>query len=344
MKTPPVLGCFLVATCCAISPFTTRAADVLADLDGILQLRENQGQAEIVFACETFLQSHPDSVVDATVRYYLAKALHDTRKYSDSLEAVDGMLRRHANHGLLEAAVMLKGENLRLLQKHEESIPVFRQAHDLAHRHQGANAAHAHYHIIQALHQMKRVDDAKAEFESLKADYPSSSYVRSASSLLDRPAAGAARPETGPAVGAVAPDIEYILLADGRRQRLSELKGKVIALEFWASWCGPCQAPMAKMQTYREKHPEWGNRVELLAVSIDNTKDKAVDHLQAKGWDKTRNAWAGDGGFRSPPPVAYGVRGIPSMFIIDAAGKVAHKGHPMRLDTPKLIDELLGKK
>jgi thiol-disulfide isomerase/thioredoxin len=333
----------LMAFCLILVPHAD-ATDALADLDGILQLREERRQDELVFACESFLQAHPSSPVDATVRFYLAKALHDGRKYVDSIDSVDEMLRRHPGHGLLEAAVMLKGESLRLLKKHEESIPVFRLARELAHRHKGANAAHAHYHIIQALHELKRTDEARTELEVLKKDYPSSSYVRSATSALDRPVAQASRPpETGPAEGAEAPDIEFVLLEDGRRRRLSDFKGKVVVLEFWASWCGPCQAPMAKMQTYREKHPEWGNRVELLTVSIDNTKDKASDHLRAKGWDKTLNAWGGDGGFRSPPPVAYGVRGIPSMFIIDAAGKVAHKGHPMRLDTPKLVDDLLGR-
>lgn len=345
MKNP-----FILRLCAALALLTValshaKAADPLADLDNILQFRENKRNSDVIFACETYLNSHPDSAADATVRFYLAKALYDDKKYADSIEAVDALLRRHPKTDLLEVAVMLKGEGFRLQRKYAEMIPVFRQARELAHLHRGDNAAHAQYHVIQGLQYGKKMDEAKAELEKLKKDYPDSSYVRTATTLLNRKPATAttSRPETGPKVGSTAPDIEFISLMDGSTGKLSDLKGRVIALEFWASWCGPCQAPMAKMQTYRTKHPEWGDKVELLAVSIDNTKDAALKHLKLKGWNNTQNAWAGDGGFKSKPAAAYGVRGIPSMFIIDADGKVSHKGHPMRLDTPKLIDTLLGK-
>jgi len=342
MKTQSVTQPLVHLALIAFTAGRLAAADALSDLDNILQLRENRRNADVIFACETFLNAHPGSAADATVRYYLAKALYDEKKYADAIEAIDELLKRHPGTDLLEAATMLKGEAYRLQRKYAEMIPVFRKARELASRHQGANAAHAHYHIIQGLHYTRQADKAKAELEQLKKDHPTSSYVRSATSLLSQKAP-AARPETGPKVGAPAPDIEFISLADGVTRKLSDFKGRVVALEFWASWCGPCQAPMAKMQTYRAKHPEWGDKVELLAVSIDNTRDAAAKHIQRKGWNKTHNAWAGEGGFRARPPVTYGVRGIPSMFIIDAQGRIAHKGHPMSLDTPKLIDQLLAK-
>jgi thiol-disulfide isomerase/thioredoxin len=144
-------------------------------------------------------------------------------------------------------------------------------------------------------------------------------------------------------VGTEAPDIEFTLLADGAAKKLSSYRGKVVVIDFWASWCGPCQAPMAKMQTYRELHPAWGDKVELIALSIDNTKDAAANHLASKGWNTTTNAWAGDGGFRAPAPTAYGVRGIPIAFVIDAAGKIAASGHPGSLDIGGIVDGLLAK-
>lgn len=144
--------------------------------------------------------------------------------------------------------------------------------------------------------------------------------------------------------GGKAPDIDFIVLKDGKTQKLSDFKGKVVVIDFWASWCGPCQAPMAKMQTFREKHPEWGDKVVLMALSIDDTIDKASTHLGKNSWDKTHNTWAGDGGFKSKPPQAYAVRGIPSCFIIDQEGNISSAGHPASLDIPKLIDVLLSKK
>ena len=85
------------------------------------------------------------------------------------------------------------------------------------------------------------------------------------------------------------------------------------------------------------------DKVELIALSIDNTKEAASTHLESRGWNKTTNAWAGDGGFRAPAPTAYGVRGIPSVFVIDAAGKIAANGHPGSLDLGGIVDGLLAK-
>ena len=59
------------------------------------------------------------------------------------------------------------------------------------------------------------------------------------------------------AAGADAPDLTLAGLPDERPERLSDHRGKVVVLVFWASWCGPCQEEMATLQTLPEKHPEW---------------------------------------------------------------------------------------
>ena len=343
-----IVRTFLTLALFAGAAAPVAAADALKDLVNILSLRESKKDAEVAFACESYLNAHPKSAADATVRFYLAKALYDQKEHKDAIEAVDELLARHPKTELLEAAVMMRGEARRLTSKWANAIPDFRQAEELAAQHKGANAPHALYHVIQGLNFLKKHDEAEKELARLKKEYPKSTYIRSATSLLARNKKTDTAKKTSPtkrglAAGTAAPDVEFVLLADDSKKKISDFRGKVLVVDFWASWCGPCQTPMAKMQTYREKHAEWGDKVELIALSIDNTKAAAVRHLKSKGWDKTYNVWAGDGGFRAEAPTAYGIRGIPTVYIIDQEGKIARTGHPNSIDIPKLVDELLAK-
>ena len=95
--------------------------------------------------------------------------------------------------------------------------------------------------------------------------------------------------------GTPAPEIEFVRLSDQTKAKLSDFRGKVLVLEWWATSCGPCQEPMAKLQKLRDRHPEWTNKVEIVTVSIDDQLRQAREHLAKRGWTNTFNAWAGPG-------------------------------------------------
>jgi thiol-disulfide isomerase/thioredoxin len=145
-------------------------------------------------------------------------------------------------------------------------------------------------------------------------------------------------------LGTTVPEIEFTTLAGEKKMKLSDLRGKVVVLDFWSTDCGPCQEPMAKLQTLRQTHPDWQDKVALVPLSIDDTLKIVRDHVNQRGWTNTFNVWAGDGDFHSQPASAFRVDRVPTSYIIDAQGRIIRAGHPVGMDIGNEVDALLGKK
>jgi thiol-disulfide isomerase/thioredoxin len=141
--------------------------------------------------------------------------------------------------------------------------------------------------------------------------------------------------------GTAAPDVGFIRLDDETNVKLSDFRGKVVVLEWWSTWCGPCQRPMAELQTLQAQHPEWKDRVKVMALSIDDELPQLRAHLAKRGWTNSFNVWAGPGGWMSAPAKQFRIHGVPTCYIIDTQGKVVHGGNPMGLQVTNLIARLL---
>ena len=143
--------------------------------------------------------------------------------------------------------------------------------------------------------------------------------------------------------GAAIPDFSFTAIADGHTEKISDLRGKTVVLDFWATWCGPCQSLLADEQSLLAKHPGWRDRVVILSMSVDDKMETVQKHLATRGWTNTFNAWAGSGVFLSAPAQALHVRELPTLYVIDPQGFIVGDGGILPSYIAKLVDQTLEK-
>lgn len=122
--------------------------------------------------------------------------------------------------------------------------------------------------------------------------------------------------------GSVAPELEFSD-PDGKVRKLSDLRGKVVLIDFWASWCGPCRKENPHVRAMYEKYHDRG--FEVFSVSLDNNKDRWKDAIAKDGlvWPNHVSDLKGWG---SAAAKLYGVSSIPSTFLVDKDGRIIAKG------------------
>ena len=124
------------------------------------------------------------------------------------------------------------------------------------------------------------------------------------------------------------PQLEFQAV-DGARISLENLRGKIVLVDFWATWCGPCMAEAEHMVRINEEYGPKG--LVFLGISLDRNKGQMM-----RVCGEQRFTWPQ---YFDPAGVAavsseWGVTGIPSTFLINPDGVVAWQGHPAAIDRP----------
>ncbi len=151
-------------------------------------------------------------------------------------------------------------------------------------------------------------------FTALHSKYPEHPIVKERWNIMNSPASKVN-------IGAIAPELEFPN-PDGKMLKLSDLRGKVVLIDFWASWCGPCRKENPNVTNIYRKYHDKG--FEIFSVSLDSD---AASWKRAIETDKL--VWPNHVSdlkkWQSQAAAIYNVRSIPSTFLLDKEGRIVQK-------------------
>jgi thiol-disulfide isomerase/thioredoxin len=140
-----------------------------------------------------------------------------------------------------------------------------------------------------------------------------------------------------PAVGAAMPKLSGLLPGAA----LPNTSGKVVLVDFWASWCGPCKASFPSMERLQQKYSAKGLVIIGIGVDEDAAKYQAFAAKNKVNFTLVHDAQHKAAGFFNPPT-------MPSSYLVDRTGKIRYihqgfKGAKTEAEYAKEIEQLLGK-
>ena len=180
----------------------------------------------------------------------------------------------------------------------------------------------------RALAYLKQDDAAKARFQQYVEMRPADDPDRQrALRYIEQPELARAR---------MAPAFA-ITTSDGQRLSLDELKGKVVLIDFWATWCGPCREALPRIKSIAQKFA--GQPLVVLSISLDDDEAKWKDFTAKNGmtWPQYRDA-----GYSGAVAKLFDVTAIPHTFTIDADG-VLQDEHIGDADTEGKLKKLVAR-
>jgi thiol-disulfide isomerase/thioredoxin len=146
--------------------------------------------------------------------------------------------------------------------------------------------------------------------------------------------------------GEAAPDFALppLRTADGANEiRLADFRGKVVYVDFWASWCPPCLVSIPLLNELRDEYVNTGKPFEVLAVNVDSDPEDGIEFLL----DEPVN-YVVVSDPAGTTPALYKVPGMPTSYLVDAQGQVrlVHEGFKrsdielIKAEVDKLLEEV----
>lgn len=198
--------------------------------------------------------------------------------------------------------------------------------------------------LMKAMLYLEVLDNTEkgtALVQQIKQEYPETKAGKSADAILEnvKQQEGAKKIQRELVEGSKFPDFDEKDL-DGKSLSVAGFKGKVVLIDFWATWCGPCVMELPNVIKAYEKHHDHG--FEIIGISLDQDQERLKSFLKQKNMNWQQYF---DGkGWGNKLAQKYGVQSIPATYLLDQEGKII--GRDLRGDTAldQAVSKALGKR
>jgi peroxiredoxin/TolA-binding protein len=262
------------------------------------------------------------------------KTATDRRAFAQELEtSLQQFIERYPQERVTDQARITLGKLQMTLGQPVAAIETFRQMAE--HPTDGRLASPARFYMAQAQVASGQIDAARQTLSGLARSAESEKLRKAAQQVLDQMAAQK-EAENAVAVGKTAPPIRGTDLT-GQSQSLDRYRGKVLLIDFWATWCGPCRAELPNVKAIYRKYKDRGFAV--LGISLDQDRAALKSFLKEEQMEWPQLF---DGkGWRNEIAQRYGVTAVPHTVLLDRQGVIRYvdtRGQALE----GAVEELLG--
>lgn len=328
----------------AASPATGNFKSLAAidhHFDRLLEESQNSIQRQRLAALEAFLDKAPEADRENVLTNMIQVAM-SLKMYDRVVSLSDTFLEKHADSALATEVSKLRLIALARSKRLEQARKGWDALLASAEPEQLGDVLQVGLQLVEFYLNAGDVEGARSMYETMQTQVPESAPEAERKMVAQQlQQIFAPRLDALKQIGQTPPPLEGTTLS-GEPIDLANYKGKVVLLDFWATWCGPCVESLPHLKEVYRKYHDQG--LEVIGISLDADEQALRNFIRREGlewpqvWDNANQPTRAQNPFGGSNTRRYDLTGIPATYLLDRDGRIAR----VRISSSMLEDAVAG--